>query len=90
MSYKTEFAANAICLILLFSILSFCPPWNWESGKEYARTEILKQCQNHQPFTIDGIEIHCGVIHSAVNQEAAKYRKVKQCLKVIEEFTNEQ
>jgi hypothetical protein len=34
------------------------------ASKAIARTEILEQCQNGKPVTIDGIEIHCGVISS--------------------------
>jgi hypothetical protein len=90
MSYNSETAANVIGTISIIGVMGFGIPWASESGKESARTDILEKCQNHQPVTIDGIEIHCGVIHSAVNVEAARYRKFKQCVKVIEEFTNEQ
>jgi hypothetical protein len=34
------------------------------ASKAMVRTDILEQCQNHQSVTIDGIEIHCGVISS--------------------------
>jgi hypothetical protein len=88
MSYKSDITANAIGIGILIAVIGFCIPWASELGKKYARTDILEQCQKHQPVTIDGVEIHCGVIHSAVNVEAARYRKFKQCVKVIGEWND--
>jgi hypothetical protein len=88
MSYKSEIAGIAIVIVSFAGLMSFGVPLVLSLGKESARTDILEQCQNHQPVTIDGIEIHCGVIHSAVNVEAARYRKFKQCVKLEKEFIN--
>jgi hypothetical protein len=37
---------------------------SYNAGRESIRLEILEQCQNGKSVTIDGIEIHCGVISS--------------------------
>jgi hypothetical protein len=89
MSYKSEIVWSGVVVLVTVVMVAMAITYANTSGKESARTKILEQCQNHQPVTIDGVEIHCGVIHSAVNVEAAKYRKFKQCVKVIKGFTNE-
>jgi hypothetical protein len=84
MSMNLISSIGALLLFCVFLVGSY------NSGRESIRFEILEQCQNHQPVTIDGIEIHCGVIHKDVNQEAAKYRSVKQCVKLIGAWNDEQ
>jgi hypothetical protein len=90
MSYKSDIAGNAIGIIVFVGLIGFGIPWVSELGQESASNDILEQCQNHQSVTINGIEIHCGVIHKNVNQEAAKYRGVKQCVKLIGAWNDEQ
>jgi hypothetical protein len=60
MSYKHKPIFFAAGFIIFSMIAVFTLP----SGKQSARTEILEQCQNGKSVTIDGVEIHCGVISS--------------------------
>jgi hypothetical protein len=64
MSYKSEVVKSSV--YVLFGAIVFC----WvilaanDQGKENAESKILEQCQDGKSVTIDGIEIHCGVISS--------------------------
>tara|TARA_R110000851_G_scaffold88070_1_gene192172 strand:- start:2017 stop:2286 length:270 start_codon:yes stop_codon:yes gene_type:complete len=89
MSYKSQIISKVLIVVgAAISFAVFIPKANLH-GQDKARFEILERCQNHQVVTINDIEIHCGIIHPAVNIEAAKYRGLKRCVKSIKEFTNE-
>jgi hypothetical protein len=83
MSYKSEPIWIAVVVLATAVIVAVSIIYANIGGKELARTDILEQCQNGKSVTIDGIEIHCGVISSDVNLEAARYNAVKQCVKLI-------
>jgi hypothetical protein len=84
MSYKQEVAVIMFSILAVPTLLALCLTFANDLGKESARTEILEQCQSNQSVTINGIEIHCGVVSPIVNIEAARYRGVKNCVKLIE------
>jgi hypothetical protein len=90
MKYKDDILSSGLLVMLAVMVIGLLIIFVFEKGKESARTEILEQCQKGKPVTIDGIKIHCGVIHKNVNQEAAKYRGVKQCVKLIGAWNDEQ
>ena len=89
MNYKQEVAGIMISILAVPTLLVLCLTFANDLGRESARTEILEQCQSNQTVKINGIEIHCGVISSDANLEAAKYRSVKNCVKLIEGWINE-
>jgi hypothetical protein len=89
MSYKSEIIWSGIVVVSTIIFIAWSMSFMFIGGRESARTEILEQCQSNQTVKINGIEIHCGVISSDVNLEAAKYRGLKRCVKSIKEFTNE-
>lgn len=89
MNYKTLAIIYAFGLILMcgfyFSIVSM----GYDIGKESKALEILTQCKAGQVVTINDTELHCGVISKELNLEAAQYRAVKNCTKIIKEWENE-
>ena len=89
MNYKTLAAIYAFGLILMcglyFSILSM----GYDIGKESRSLEILTQCKAGEIVTINGTELHCGVISKELNLEAAQYRAVKNCVKLIKEWEDD-
>jgi hypothetical protein len=89
MNYKQEVAGIMISILAVPTLLVLCLTFANDLGRESARTEILEQCQSNQVVKINGIEIHCGVVSPVVNIKAAKYRGVKNCVKLIEEWINE-
>jgi hypothetical protein len=89
MSYKSEIVLSGIVVLATVVMVAMAITYANTSGKESARTDILEQCQNHQPVTINGVEIHCGIIGPNVNLKAAQYRGVKNCVKLIEGWINE-
>jgi hypothetical protein len=56
-------------------------------GERHNETKTLRLCQEGQKITINGVDIHCGVIHESVNLAAAEYRQVKTCLVTIDQWT---
>jgi hypothetical protein len=89
MNYKYKIVCVGVIVIIALAAFDMSITYSNINGKESARLEILERCQNHQIVTINDIEIHCGIIHTAINQEAAKYRGLKRCVKSIKAFTNE-
>ncbi len=89
MSYKALAAIYAFGLILMcgfyFSIVSM----SYDIGKESRSLEILAQCKNDGIVTINDTEVHCAVVDKEINLEAAKYRAVKNCTKLIKRWENE-
>jgi hypothetical protein len=83
MMHKPEVVWIAVVVLATAVIVAIAITYANIGGKESARTDILEQCQNGKSVTIDDIEIHCGVISSDVNLEAARYNAVKQCVKLI-------
>jgi hypothetical protein len=89
MNYKQGVAVIMFSILAIPTLLAMCLTFANDLGRESARTEILEQCQSNQIVTINGIEIHCGVVSPVVNIKAAKYRSVKNCVKLIEGWINE-
>jgi hypothetical protein len=83
MSYKKTAIIQTVFLVAFSIPLIYMVCDIVKDAEQSARTEILEQCQNGKSVTIDGVEIHCGVISSDVNLEAARYNAVKQCVKLI-------
>jgi hypothetical protein len=89
MNYKQGVAVIMFSILAIPTLLAMSLTFANDLGKDSAQTAILEQCQSNQTIKINGIEIHCGVISSDVNLEAARYRGLKRCVKSIKEFTNE-
>tara|TARA_R110000851_G_scaffold236513_1_gene389204 strand:- start:6661 stop:6930 length:270 start_codon:yes stop_codon:yes gene_type:complete len=89
MNYKQEVAGIMISILAVPTLLVLCLTFANDLGRESARIEILEQCQSNQIVTINDIEINCGVVSPVVNIKAAKYRAVKNCVKLIEGWINE-
>jgi hypothetical protein len=59
-------------------------------GERHNETKVLQLCKEGQKVTVDGVDIHCGVIHESVNLTAAEYQQVKTCLGTIDQWTKKQ
>jgi hypothetical protein len=89
MNYKQEVAGIMISILAVPTLLVLGLTFANDLGKDSAQTAILERCQSNQIVTINDIEIHCGVVSPVVNIKAAKYRSVKNCVKLIEGWINE-
>jgi hypothetical protein len=62
-------------------------------GMSYTITDtekkILEYCEQGKPVIIAGSLVHCGLISEAVDQKAAKYSSVKNCLNIIGRWHDE-
>ena len=55
-------------------------------GRESKSLEILEQCKTSNTITIKGKEIRCAMVQTVDSIEAARYRSVKNCTKIIKEW----
>jgi hypothetical protein len=78
-------AAILIMLCVLCVLIAALSLTAYDIGKESRSLEILTQCKNGEVVTINGTELHCGVISKELNLEAAQYRAVKNCTKLIKD-----
>ena len=89
MNYKTLAAIYAFGLILMcgfyFSIVSM----GYDIGKESRSLEILTQCKAGEIVTINDTDIHCGIVSKEIDIEAAQYRGVKNCVKLVKGWEDE-
>jgi hypothetical protein len=90
MNYKYKIVCVGVIAIIALAAVDMSITYSNINGKESARYEILERCKNHQVVTINNIEIHCGIIHKEVNQEAAKYRGIKRCINLIGKWNDDQ
>lgn len=89
MNYKALAVFNAVLLIVFSVVIASLLVMMHDIGKESKALEILTQCKAGEIVTINGTELHCGVISKELNLEAAQYRAVKNCTKLIEEWEDE-
>jgi hypothetical protein len=78
-----------ILMIVPFVVGSFVTSVIFDFYEEKSVEEIVERCKAGNSFTVGGVEIHCGIIHTEHNMEAARYRQVKECIKLTKEWTNE-
>lgn len=89
MSYKTIAVLQAL-LVSVALVLAFALSAMWyDIGRESASRELLAACEQRQTVVVNNKKIHCGVIHSAVSIEAARYRSVKNCNRIMRKWQNE-
>ncbi len=81
---------NVITFIFIFVFGCVITALGYDSYQQKMEETILEKCENGNSFTINGVEVHCGIIHTEVNIEAVKYHQVKQCNKLISDWTNDQ
>lgn len=89
MNYKTIAVLQAL-LVSTALVLAFALSAMWyDIGRESASREFLLACEQGRAVEVNNKKIHCGVIHSAVNIKAAKYRSVKNCNNIMRNWQNE-
>jgi hypothetical protein len=49
---------------------------------------VVEACKAGKSLTVNGVEIHCGIISPYVNKKAAKHRAIVSCNNLIREFEN--
>ena len=89
MNYKLLAIIQAVTVIILCVLISALSLTAYDIGKESKALEILTQCKTGGIVTISDTELHCGVVSKEVNLEAAQYRAVKNCTKLIKEWEDE-
>lgn len=88
MNYKTVAIIQAVVVIILCMLIAALSLTAYDIGKESRSLEILTQCKAGEVVTINDTEIHCGIISKELNIEAAQYRAVKNCVKLVKEWDN--
>jgi len=89
MNYKTVAIIQTVVGIaacISFTALSLTA---YDIGKKSRSLEILTQCKAGEIVTINDTEIHCGIISKELNIEAAQYRGVKNCVKLVKGWDDE-
>ena len=89
MNYKLLAIIQAVTVIILCVLIAALSLTAYDIGKESRSLEILTQCKNGEIVTINDTEIHCGIISKEINIEAAQYRGVKNCVKLVKEWEDE-
>ena len=89
MNYKLLAIIQAVTVIILCVLIAALSLTAYDIGKESRSLEILTQCKNGEIVTINDTEIHCGIISKEINIEAAQYRGVKNCVKLVKEWDDE-
>ena len=89
MNYKLLAIIQAVTVIILCVLIAALSLTAYDIGKESRSLEILTQCKNGEIVTINDTEIHCGIISKEINIEAAQYRGVKNCTKLVKEWEDE-
>lgn len=89
MSYKTIAALQAL-LVSTALVLAFALSAMWyDIGIESSSRDFLLACEQGRVVEVGDKKIHCGIIHSAVSIEAARYRSVKNCNRIMRKLQNE-
>lgn len=89
MNYKTVAVVHGLICVAGMIIIGTQALTAYDIGKESRSLEILTQCKNGEIVTINDTEIHCGIISKELNIEAAQYRGVKNCVKLIKGWEGE-
>tara|TARA_R110002096_G_C14661646_1_gene728214 strand:+ start:33453 stop:33722 length:270 start_codon:yes stop_codon:yes gene_type:complete len=89
MNYKTVAVVHGLICVVGFIVIGCQAMTAYDIGKESRSLEILTQCKNGEIVTINDTEIHCGIISKEINIEAAQYRGVKNCTKLVKEWEDE-
>lgn len=89
MNYKTIAILQALLVVVMLSASLGLAAMLHDIGKGSKELEILNKCTSGQPITINGLEFHCGIISKELNIEAAQYRGVKNCSKLVKEWEDE-
>ena len=89
MNYKLLAIIQAAILIVLCVLIATLLMTSYSVGKESRSLEILTQCKAGEVVTINGTELHCGIISKELNIKAAQYRGVKNCVKLVKGWEDE-
>ena len=89
MNYKTIAILQALLVVVMLSASLGLAAMFHDIGKGSKELEILNKCTSGQVITINGLEFHCGIVSKEVNLEAAQYRAVKNCTKLVKEWEDE-
>lgn len=87
MTYKAIAILQALLIVagiasaLAFTVMAY------DMGKA-TNQRTLDNCMNGIDIIHDGKLIRCGIIHRVDNLAAARYRGVKNCVKLIKEWEN--
>jgi hypothetical protein len=85
MKFITEIIKLAVLIFIFICVLNV--------AREYAvigaEEQILEHCKQGKPVIIAGSLVHCGLISKAIDQKAAKYSSVKNCLNIIGRWHDE-
>lgn len=82
-------ALKALLVVIMLAVSLALAAMFHDIGKESKELEILSKCKGGQLVEINGLEIHCGVVSKELNIEAAQYRAVKNCSKLIKGWESE-
>ena len=89
MNYKTIAILQALLVIVMLAASLGLAAMFHDIGKGSKELEILNKCTNGQLITINGTELHCGIISKELNIKAAQYRGVKNCVKLVKGWEDE-
>lgn len=88
MSYKTVAVLQALLIVAgIASALAFSA-MAYDMGKA-TNQRALDNCMNGIDMMHNGKLIRCGIIHRVDNLAAARYRGIKNCVKLIKEWEDE-
>ena len=77
---------KALLVVIMLAVSLALAAMFHDIGKESMALEIFSKCLNHEVITIGGVELHCSIIERVDNIESARYRGVKNCIKIIKEW----
>jgi len=89
MNYKTIAVLQAMLVIVMLAASLGLAAMFHDIGKGSKELEILNKCTSKQVITINGLDFHCGAVSKELNIEAAQYRAVKNCSKLIKVWEDE-
>ena len=89
MNYKTIAVLQALLVIVMLAASLGLAAMFHDIGKGSKELEILNKCTSGEVITINGLEFHCGAVSKELNIEAAQYRAVKNCSKLIKGWEND-
>lgn len=81
--------ALALSAIAAISITGALMVMGYDAGREQERQVLLRSCQSNKAIVINGSALNCGVIQQVKGLEAAKYRRVKNCVIELKRWEDE-
>ena len=89
MNYQLKALLSALLLIFLCSLFWALIFMSYDIGLKAHEMKMIEQCKTSNTITIQGKEIRCAMVQAVDSIEAARYRSVKNCTKIIKEWGNE-